>query len=167
MASELTLFTVVAVAVVLDVQTGKISNRLILMGLISSLMFRVWNGGTSQIPIFLGNILVPVILLYLLFVFGALGAGDIKLFSVIGGFTNLTVVLHGIFWSFVTGAVFSVLKMLYHRNFVKSMAQAFSYVRGLLQGNMVAYPGKNEPQNRIHFSIAILIGLVLARIQTG
>ena len=84
MASELTLYTIVIMAVVQDLQSMKISNRLILAGLVLSLVFGIILGRAPQILYILGNIFFPVIVLYLLYLLGVLGAGDIKLFSVIG-----------------------------------------------------------------------------------
>lgn len=79
-ASELTLYTVVVVAVIQDLQSMKISNRLILTGLVLSLVFGILLGRTSQILYILWNIFFPVIVLYFLYLLGVLGAGDIKLF---------------------------------------------------------------------------------------
>ena len=64
-------------------------NRLIIMGLFLSMAFGIVLGGMPRIIQVLLNISIPVIMLYLFYLIGVLGAGDIKLFSVIGGFTNL------------------------------------------------------------------------------
>ena len=87
-ASMLTLYMILFTAVIQDFMCMKISNRLILMGLFCSIAFGISIGGVPQIIYILWNISFPVIILYLLYVLGILGAGDIKLFSVIGGFTN-------------------------------------------------------------------------------
>lgn len=168
LASELALFSVVTVAVVQDVRTAKISNRLILSGLIISLVFRVILGGTSQIFFFLGNISLPVILLYLFYVFGILGAGDIKLFSVIGGFINFKMLMDCVFFAFLAGACLGVLQMIRHRNLRTSLWRSMDYIRQLLQGRFMTYTAYGvKEQNKMHFSIAILIGLIIARVRCG
>ena len=75
----------------------KVSNRLILTGLGGSLSFRLLGGESEQIIWFLPDIIIPVIVLYLLYLAGILGAADIKLFSVVSGFTNLSIVFTALF----------------------------------------------------------------------
>lgn len=166
-ASELTLYAIVVVAVVQDLQSMKISNRLILVGLVLSLMFGIILGRTSRILHILGNMSFPVIVLYLLYLAGVLGAGDIKLFSVIGGFTNLNTLIHCMMAAFVAGAVIAVVKMLYNRNFGASLMRAFLYLQGLLRGEVRSYREMREEKNVMHFSVAILIGLLIAKGGSG
>lgn len=162
-ASELTLYTIVVVAVLQDLQSMKISNRLILTGLVLSLMFGILLGRTSQILYILGNIFFPVIVLYLLYLLGVLGAGDIKLFSVIGGFTQFHTLVDCMLFAFMAAALISVAKLLYNRNLTYSLTQAMLYIQGLLQGNVFSYRRVREDRNLMHFSVAILIGLWIAR----
>lgn len=163
-ASELTLYTIVVVAVIQDLQSMKISNRLIVTGLVLSLVFGVLLGQTSQILYILGNIFFPVIVLYLLYLIGVLGAGDIKLFSVVGGFTNFQTLVKCMLVAFVAAALISVVRLLHDRSLWSSLARAAAYIRCLLQGNLRTYREVREESNQMHFSIAILIGLMVARI---
>ena len=77
---NLTLLTHLTLAVVMDFGNGRISNRLIVSGLIWGLAFRLLGEGSAGAVHFLMNISIPVILLFLLFSLCILGAGDIKLF---------------------------------------------------------------------------------------
>ncbi len=162
-ASTLTLYTIIIVAVVQDFKSRKISNRLILTGLLLSLAFGILTDGMSQIPYILLNISFPVITLYLLYLLGVLGAGDIKLFSIIGGFTNLKMLTVCVMASFFAGAVLGVIKMLYNRNLRFSLFRVQQYVKGMLVGNVSSYrETMAEERNLIRFSPAILIGLLFS-----
>lgn len=79
-ASVLTLYAILIVAVVQDITSMRISNRLIIMGLFLSMAFGIVLGGMPRIIQVLLNISIPVIMLYLFYLIGVLGAGDIKLF---------------------------------------------------------------------------------------
>jgi len=81
-------YVLLLIAVGMDVRSMRISNRLILIGLAYSLIQRFICDGMGGFLTGLILISLPVILLYLLFLAGALGAGDIKLFSLIGGVKN-------------------------------------------------------------------------------
>ena len=85
----LTLLTVLAFAVAADFREMRISNRLIASGLMMGLALRILGEGGAGIVHFLVNISIPVILLFLLFQLRVIGAGDIKLFSVAGGFLSM------------------------------------------------------------------------------
>jgi len=85
----LTLLTVLVFAVTADFREMRISNRLIASGLMMGLALRILGEGGAGIVHFLVNISIPVILLFLLFQLRVIGAGDIKLFSVAGGFLSM------------------------------------------------------------------------------
>ena len=76
-------------------------------------------------------------MLYLFYLIGVLGAGDIKLFSVIGGFTNLKTLTDCVLAAFVAGAVIAVLKMLYMRNLRISLFKAQVFFCCGFTGNVI------------------------------
>lgn len=124
-------------AVVADLRKTRISNRLIASGLILGLAFRIVGAGVAGIVHFLVNISIPVILLFLLFQLRLLGAGDIKLFSVIAGFLTIRQTFYVMLAAFVAGGVIGIAKLLY----LKATTGRFG-----------------EGRTLIHFSTAILIG---------
>lgn len=123
-----------------DFREMKISNRLIASGLIIGLALRIMGEGSAGIVHFLVNISVPVILLFLLFQMRALGAGDIKLFSVVGGFLTTRQLVYVMAAAFILAAVIGLGKLAY----VKLTTGSF---------------GKGK--TLIHFSAAILIGYLI------
>ena len=162
-ASVLTLYAIIIVAVVQDITSMRISNRLIIMGLFLSMAFGIILGGVPRIIQVLLNISIPVIMLYLFYLIGVLGAGDIKLFSVIGGFTNLKTLTDCVLAAFVAGAVIAVIKMLYMRNLGISLFKAQLFFRELFSGNFSSYRnGWVQEQNLMHFSVAVLLGMLYA-----
>ena len=96
-ARYLTLLGLLCFAVYTDMTRTKISNRLIVSGLILALIFRIAEEGGSGALVYMMNISIPVIFLYVLFQLHALGAGDIKLFSMIGAVLGLLKLLHKYF----------------------------------------------------------------------
>lgn len=106
------------------------------------------------------QISLPVIVLYLFFLIGALGAGDIKLFSLIGGFVNLKELITCMIAAFVLGAVWSVVKMLVNGSFISSMRAGSTYLWDRMRGIDAEY--KKRTDNIIPFSVPILGGLLVA-----
>lgn len=121
----------------MDFENGKISNRLIVSGLFWGLAFRLLGEGSAGLVHFLVNISIPVILLFLLFQMRVVGAGDIKLFSVAGGFLTTEQLLYVMLAAFVAGAAIGLGKLVYR---VRTTGYSFGTI------------------TLIHFSTAILIG---------
>ncbi len=136
----MTLLSVLTMAAVTDFQNGKVSNRLIVLGWVAGLWFRILGQGAIGIMQFLVCSSIPVILLYFLFQLRALGAGDIKLFSVVGSFVTLRQLGFIIITSFLAGAVIGVGKIICR---------------------CVSHEQVRRERTLIHFSIAILIGYLL------
>ena len=135
----LILLVFLVYAVYTDMTQTRISNRLIVLGLIIGLFFRIWTEGAIGVLFFVVNIFIPVIFLYLLFQMRALGAGDIKLFSMLGAFLTVEQLLKLMVLAFSIGAVIGVCKIIYQFIWLK-------YELGKL--------------TQIHFSPAILIAYI-------
>lgn len=160
-------YGLVALAVGMDLKSMRISNRLILVGLGISLVRRWFCEGMAGV--FTGIFLIsfPVIVLYLLFLAGALGAGDIKLFSLIGGFVNFKELMGCISFAFLFGAGFSFLKMLFSGTLFSSLKSVGFYIWKLCNGDFKTYISPHGDCGKMHFSIAILLGLIASKIVYG
>lgn len=150
----------VIAAVITDWRFQKISNRLIVVGLTTGLIRRLLLEGAKGLFIGAIQISLPVIILYPLFLIGALGAGDIKLFSLIGGFVNFKELTVCVIAAFVIGAVWSLLKLIFNGFLVQSVKQGIVYLWNFLRGVRKTYP--EEDNHTIPFSLAVLGGLIVA-----
>ena len=163
MTSILVLITLLSVAVIQDMRSMKVSNRLILVGICAAIPLRIWSQGVGGIVWILPNIIIPVIVLYLFYLAGIMGAADIKLFSVIGSFVNLRELFYCIVVSFVLGAIFSLLKMVKNRNLYGRIFLGICYISDVVHGDIKAYE-QQEEENIIHFSLAIFIGVIVVKM---
>ena len=153
-------YALVLIAVGMDLRSMKISNRLILVGIILALVRRFFCEGIGGVLTGLFLISFPVIILYLLFLAGVLGAGDIKLFSLIGGFVNLKELMWCMVFAFIFAAIFSFCKLLYSGAIFLGVKNAISYFYQVFKGYRAPYQSRFSEKGKIHFSIAILLGLV-------
>ena len=106
-------------AVYTDMTQTRISNRLIALGLVLGIFFRIMTEGYMGVLFFVVNIFIPVILLYLLFQTHVLGAGDIKLFSMLGAFISTEQLLNLMVLAFCVGALLGIGKKVYQFIFLK------------------------------------------------
>ncbi|MFT3982660.1 MAG: prepilin peptidase [Lachnospiraceae bacterium] len=99
-------------AAVMDLEYCQVKNWLITAGLLIGLAFQVSDSGAQGLLIGLAGIAVPVICLGIFFSSHLLGAGDIKLFCVIGSFIGPMKLLYCIGAAFLLGGVMAALKLL-------------------------------------------------------
>ncbi len=161
------LLLLLFLAAVLDFYRGKIPNLLILIGcgygMIRLLYYR---DVFKSIP----GILFPVVVLYPLYKIGVIGAGDIKLFSMLGFYFTFIETTFCIFLSFVLGAMVSVVSFIRYENFLERMAYLFSYLKEcFLKGHFRYYyldsEGKEisrsvENKSKIHLAIPIFFSVL-------
>ena len=73
-------------AVFFDLRKGKIPNELIVIGLILGCCFQIRQAKAVGLLLFLGGVCIPVVLGAGIYYFRMMGAGDMKLWAVVGGF---------------------------------------------------------------------------------
>jgi prepilin peptidase CpaA len=150
---------VVFIAVILDFTTGKVSNKLILIGLLFSFIFAVILGENNGLIYYLLGVITPIVTLLLLFIIGGIGAGDVKLFAVIGGFIGYQGAFRCIIVAFVIGAVISLGKILIYKRLTQSFRNIIQYVFRVYQTQQIQVY-ERENSNTIHFTLPILLSVL-------
>lgn len=162
------VLTVATGAVWMDLRTGRIANGWIVISWIAGLLTQIFRCGAAGVGTFLSGALLPVLGLYLLFYFHMLGAGDIKLLSVIGGFLGAREVLKCIILSFIFGAILSIGIILVCGNLLQRLTRFFYYFQNYFitrqydkTAEPVPYRDGKWGMECIHFSVPVLMGVLL------
>lgn len=126
------MFTITLIAIADDFRRYKISNRIILLGMIlgTGMIFADFN----NIEKYLLGALVMFVLTFLLYLPRAIGGGDVKLLSVLGLILGIDNVWLLLVMTFLCGAFVGIMGMLFGRC------------------------RKEEKGHIIHFSLAIFAG---------
>lgn len=114
-------------AAICDIRKRKIPNTLIVIGWLMSLLLRFWQEGVEG---FLKSIAAALAILaigFLLFWIRAIGAGDIKLWSVVGSMHGLSYFLDVLTVSLVLAAIGSLAKLLKNRITAERFYHAWFY----------------------------------------
>lgn len=149
-------------AAVQDIRSGKVSNRLIAAGLMIGSFFQIRNYQICGMYYFLRNVSIPVILLYLLFQMRVLGAGDIKLFSMIGSFLTMQELLKCMAYSFLAAGAGAVLFLAADKRRRQRIRQGILYLFYTIRtGKITQYePVFKEEQFSFAFSVPVLFGTI-------
>lgn len=106
------LVTLLTVAAMCDLFYAKIPNRVILWGQLLAYMYCLIFGEIDEIGKCFAGMCLPLLAGVVIYAFGVLGAGDIKLISIIGAFLGVRSVLGSIGYALVIGAVEGGIKLI-------------------------------------------------------
>jgi prepilin peptidase CpaA len=101
--------------------------------------------------------------MFMLHVFGAMGAGDVKLFAAIGSVIGAQLVLPTFVVVVLTGGVLALVSILRSGVFGTTMHRVLQILVGLLPGWQM--PKFTVPADRSHtipYGVAITIGTIIA-----
>lgn len=160
------LAVILNAAMLSDLLTGRIKNSLILSGLILGLLYQLLTAGAGGIFVFAGGMLLPFAVTFPLFAFGAIGAGDVKLLAVTGGFLGAEAMPGCLLWSLLFGAVGALLKMLFKGSLCRRFLYLAEYVGQVLgEGKWRPYGQSfREEEAVIHLSVCILFAALACMI---
>lgn len=153
-----------------DISETRIPNLLILFGLIFGIFYRVLCQGERNYLYLLIGILLPVLVFFPLFLFRAMGAGDIKLMAVTGAFFTLGENIKCIIIAILIGGVIALIKVLFYKELRERMrymlaffGNVFRYaVAGSFYG--LPYVDKEDDEEVKHIGIKFSLPILLSTI---
>jgi len=146
-----------------DVRYRRIPNPFVIATLISGLTINFAIGGLHGGLNSIGGCVLAFILMFILHVFGAMGAGDVKLFAAIGSIIGAHLVLPTFVVVVLTGGLLALVSVLRNGAFGMTMHRVLQILVGLLPGWQM--PKFSVPADRrltIPYGAAITIGAIIA-----
>lgn len=119
---------VAGTAMIMDIRTAKVDNGWIIFSMSVGLFVCIWQKNITGIGFFIMGSVMPLFLM-ILFAFGMIGAGDIKLFCALGGIMGCESIIKCIFISFLTGAGISAALLIFNHNFCERILYFIEYVK--------------------------------------
>ena len=129
----------------------------------TGLCFRIWEYGMMGIFVWFFGAVIPIVILWLLFRYRMLGAGDIKLFSMIGGMYGSSAVMNTLVLAFLAGGVLSIIRLFQTGGLKDRLQYLASFISSQCKEQKIIKYYQCERDGRgpvIHFSIAIFIGFL-------
>lgn len=160
---ELILIPLAVVIIYHDVRYRRIPNPFVLATLVSGLSINLAMGGVNGALDSIGGCLLAFILMFVLHVFGAMGAGDVKLFAAIGSIIGAKLVLPTFVVVVLMGGLLAMVTVLRSGVFRTTMHRVLQILVGLLPGWPM--PKFSVPADRrltIPYGAAITIGAIIA-----
>src|SRR4029453_7429342 len=160
---EIFLIPLAALIIYYDVRYRRIPNAFVIGTLVAGMSLNIAIAGFNGALNSLGGCVLAFILMFMLHVFGAMGAGDVKLFAAIGPILGAQLVLPTFVVVVLTGGVLALVSVLRSGVFVNTMHRVLQILVGLLPGWQM--PKFSVPADRrltIPYGVAITIGAIIA-----
>lgn len=148
-------------AVLWDLKEQRIPNGLIAAGLLCGLWQRLYEYGAAGAALYLQGIMIPFIFPGILYCFRMIGAGDVKLLCVIGGFLGPGPVIRCIIYTFLFGGVISAILIFKRKNLFTRFYYFIDYVSQFLETKKwQPYRIPGDKGGEFCFSLPVFIGMV-------
>ncbi|WP_096186966.1 A24 family peptidase [Evansella halocellulosilytica] len=124
------LFIFLAAACFTDIKHRKLPNWLTLTGMAVGLSYHLITSGIEGIFFSGLGLIVGGGIFFVLYLFKALGAGDVKLFAGIGALVGVELVLYFMMYSIVFAGIIAIIILLFTRTFLRKITTAFFSIIG-------------------------------------
>jgi prepilin peptidase CpaA len=146
-----------------DVRYRRIPNLLVLGILICGLTMNTSFGGLRGLLAAVAGLAFAFIPMLLLHVFGAMGAGDVKLVGAVGAVLGISLVPSTLIIIVMIGAVLAIYSMLRSGTVFSTMHGVLRIFVGLLPGwEMPRFSMPPDRRHTIPYGVAIMLGSLIA-----
>ena len=160
--NEVALGFTLGIAVFTDWRKHKIYNKLTIPAFFLALLLHTYQEGGAGLTNSLFGATIGFVLLLLPYLMGGMGAGDVKLLTVIGAFGGVSFVLTSLLYGAVIGGLISVF-LLARRNVLGNTLKHFLLFLPILQKpEHISEALNNSRQEKFPYGIAIALGTLIA-----
>jgi prepilin peptidase CpaA len=161
--SSALLIPLAVVITYFDGRFRRIPNAFVLATLISGLAINTITGGWAGLLTSLGGCALAFILMFVLHIFGAMGAGDVKLFAAIGSVIGTPLVLPTFLVVVLTGGLLAIFTMIRAGAVRATLWRVAQIFMGLLPGwEMPRFAVPQERRHTIPYGVAITFGSLIS-----
>jgi prepilin peptidase CpaA len=146
-----------------DVRYRRIPNTVVLATMASGLLTNTFFQGVHGLLGSVAGCALAFVLMLLLHIFGAMGAGDVKLFAAVGALLGLHLVLPTFGVVLVTGFIFAVYTMFRERIALETIERVVRFFIGLLPGGVgPRFAAPADRRHTIPYGVAITLGSLIS-----
>lgn len=153
------LVTVLAICLITDIKNRKIYNWVLLPSLCLAVILNVWLRGFNGISFSLVGFATGLAILIIPYLFGGIGAGDVKLLAFIGTLKGSIFVLNTAFYMAIFGGIIALAIIIYKNNIICFLKSFYKWLFSSFIG--VKYKLQINTSGNYPYGTAIVCGALL------
>lgn len=163
---EVVLIGFVSLAAITDLASRKISNVLVLCGLLSALLLHVQHGNYASLQIWLGGMLAGFAMLLPFYLLRGMAAGDVKLMATVGAFTGPSMVMQISLATFLIGGLMALVIVIAKRR-LRDVLRNMAFLVAVALRRAMGFPLRAVPLapgasvGGMPYGLAIALGTLL------
>jgi len=136
------------IAFITDIRHCRIPNWLTFSGVLGGLIYHGIMEGMKGLLFSLYGLLFGLVLLFILYLFGAIGAGDVKLFAAYGAIAGIEFVTHSMVYAVLYAGLIGIAVLIVQKKLVQRMLWIFhGLLSFLIMKELLVF--KDIPQNQM------------------
>lgn len=153
----------ILIASYIDIKHHKIPNWLSISGLVVGILYYIINLGLEGILFSFIGMFVGGGIMFILYIFKGVGAGDVKLFAAIGAMTGIEFTLYNLMYSIVFAGLIGIVILVIKRKFFLRLYHLFSRFIGIIRDKNLEELDefKEKEAIRFPFMYAVLPGTIM------
>ncbi|NNL41846.1 MAG: prepilin peptidase [Desulfobacterales bacterium] len=154
LATNLILVLLVLTSFITDTTKNKIYNIQTYPSMALGLIFGYATGGGHGILMSFFGLLTGLALLFIIFLAGGIGAGDVKLLGAIGALKGAVFVLWTMFYTGLIGGLMAFALLIWKGKLLSTFKNLFTFLRHPLKAQ-----GNQKPEERMYLPYGVAISL--------
>ncbi|MCT1901546.1 prepilin peptidase [Oceanobacillus sojae] len=147
-----------------DISKQRIPNWLNVIGVLAGILYHLFVYQIDGLLQSVFGVLAGGGIMLVLYIFKAIGAGDVKLFAAIGAITGVLFTLYATMYSIVFAGIIGVIILLFTKTIFINMLLAFIHIKESIQKRSLTplEAFKKNVSNRFPFIFAVIPGVITA-----
>ncbi|KGK89816.1 hypothetical protein DP73_09290 [Desulfosporosinus sp. HMP52] len=160
--NEIALGFTLGIAAFTDWRDRKIYNKLLVPAFFIALMLNTIYGGRLGLTSSLLGALIGFLLLLLPYLMGGMGAGDVKLLTVIGAFGGSQFVITSFLYGAIIGGIISGILLAHRKALIDTIKHFLLFLPLLKKPHNFSESMNNARQEKFPYGIAIVLGALIS-----
>lgn len=146
-----------------DIRKNIIPNWLNVAGVLIGIGYNVATGQLNGFLFSMFGLIIGLGIMFILYVFKAIGAGDVKLFAAIGAITGTLFTLYSIMYTVIMAGFIAIIILLFTKTFLVNMTMAGLHILESIQKRSLTPLDefKTNISNRFPFIYAVIPGVAI------
>lgn len=134
-----------------DARNKKIPNKYTIPALLAGFLLMTLDNGFEGLRNSFSGFALGFLIFFLPFIFGVMGAGDVKLMAAIGALKGFTFTAYSLLASSIAGAIMVIIYATYKRQMLKTILNMFGLIIKPVARNIYLNTGNKKAERIFHY----------------